>query len=235
MMKISDNRRPIYGVLTEPIRGNMKSKSAAEDKENGLKDKSIDEEELMSYIPKAHVQFLEQSGIRVVPISYLDSKEDIINMLDQVNGIYCPGDSIKAIVNKQYQQSFSTILRYMKTQNEASDYFPMFMMGKSSQVFISQVAVSNNILHDMKNWKNKNTQINLMYDHDDTFLLHQLDQDDSISHAFNMGEFFNRQHSGFRLQEIAADEMLRKVLNPIATFVDSADADFPETMVDKTN
>jgi len=192
MMKISDNRRPIYGVLTEPIRGNMKSKSAAEDRENGLKDKSIDEEELMSYIPKAHVQFLEQSGIRVVPISYLDSKEDIINMLDQVNGIYCPGDSIKAIVNKQYQQSFSTILRYMKTQNEASDYFPMFMMGKSSQVFISQVAVSNNILHDMKNWKNKNTQINLMYDHDDTFLLHQLDQDDSISHAFNMGEFFNR-------------------------------------------
>ena len=102
MMKISDNRRPIYGVLTEPIRGTMKSKSAAEDKENGLEDKSIIESELMSYIPKAHVQFLEQSGIRVVPISYLDSKEDIINMLDQVNGIYCPGDSVKAIVNKQY-------------------------------------------------------------------------------------------------------------------------------------
>jgi hypothetical protein len=78
MMEISDNRRPIYGVLTEPIRGTMKSKTADKDE----KDKSIDEDELMSYIPKAHVQFLEQSGIRVVPISYLDSGDDIINMLD---------------------------------------------------------------------------------------------------------------------------------------------------------
>lgn len=179
-------------MLTEPIRGNMKSKSAEEDEINGLKDKSIEESELMSYIPKAHVQFLEQSGIRVVPISYLDSEEKITSMLDQVNGIYCPGDSIKAIVNKQYQKSFNTILKYMKAHNQANDYFPMFMMGKSSQVFISQVAISNNVLHDMKNWKNRNTQINLMYDHDETFLLHQLDQDDSISHAFNMGEFFNR-------------------------------------------
>ena len=39
IMKISDNRRPIYGVLTEPIRGTMKSKSANEDKLNGLDDK----------------------------------------------------------------------------------------------------------------------------------------------------------------------------------------------------
>jgi Pyruvate/2-oxoacid:ferredoxin oxidoreductase gamma subunit len=60
----------------------MKSKSAKEDKMNGLEDKSIEENELMSYIPKAHVQFLEQSGVRVVPISYLDSAEDIIGMLD---------------------------------------------------------------------------------------------------------------------------------------------------------
>ena len=109
--EISDNRRPIYGVLTEPIRGTMKSKSANSDSE----DKSIEEDELLSYIPKAHVQFLEQSGIRVVPISYLDSREDIISMLGQINGICCPGDSIKAIVNKQYQKSFSTILKYMKT------------------------------------------------------------------------------------------------------------------------
>lgn len=55
MMEVSDNRRPIYGVLTEPIRGTMKSKSADVDET----DKSIEEDELMSYIPKAHVQFLE--------------------------------------------------------------------------------------------------------------------------------------------------------------------------------
>ena len=56
----------------------------------------------ISYIPKAHVQFLEQSGIRVVPISYLDSQDEIQELLDQVNGIYLPGDSSRAIVNQQY-------------------------------------------------------------------------------------------------------------------------------------
>lgn len=44
-VEISDNRRPIYGVLTEPLRGNMKSK-------NNLFDYIKDE---VSYIPKAHV------------------------------------------------------------------------------------------------------------------------------------------------------------------------------------
>jgi len=41
-----------------------------------MRSKSQDKEvktEDISYIPKAHVQFLEQSGVRVVPISYLDS------------------------------------------------------------------------------------------------------------------------------------------------------------------
>lgn len=63
VVEISDNRRPIYGVLTEPIRGNMKSKTNNEGEQS----------EEFSYIPKAHVQFLEQSGIRVVPISYTDT------------------------------------------------------------------------------------------------------------------------------------------------------------------
>jgi hypothetical protein len=65
-MKISDNRRPVYGVLTEPIRGRIRNKK--DDSQNY--DHRNDE---ISYIPKAHVQFLEQSGIVVVPISYLKS------------------------------------------------------------------------------------------------------------------------------------------------------------------
>ena len=51
-VKISDNRRPIYGVLTEPLRGNMKNTQREEHQI------SADTEE-HSYIPKAHVQFLE--------------------------------------------------------------------------------------------------------------------------------------------------------------------------------
>ncbi len=62
-VEISDNRRPTFGVLSEPLRGDIGSDYKGEK---------------MSYIPKAHVQFLEQAGVRVVPISYLDSEEDIL-------------------------------------------------------------------------------------------------------------------------------------------------------------
>jgi len=50
--KISDNRRPIYGVLTEPLRGGIK------DTKNPNKEYQSNTEDV-SYIPKAHVQFLE--------------------------------------------------------------------------------------------------------------------------------------------------------------------------------
>lgn len=124
-MDVNDNRRPIYGVLTEPIRGNMKNKYESDDKEY------LEINQELSYIPKAHVQFLEQSGIIVVPISYLDEDEDILNMLKEVNGIYICGDSHKAVANTKYQESFSTILKYVNDQNKKfKNYFPMFVMGK---------------------------------------------------------------------------------------------------------
>ena len=42
----------------------------------------IEEDEQKSYIPKAHTQFLEQAGVRVVPISYQDSEEEILSLLN---------------------------------------------------------------------------------------------------------------------------------------------------------
>ena len=62
-VQVSDNRRPIYGVLTEPLRGNMKNT-------NNEGDQISADTSDHSYIPKAHVQFLEQSGIIVIPIDF---------------------------------------------------------------------------------------------------------------------------------------------------------------------
>ena len=52
-----------------------------------------------------------------MPISFLDSDEEILSLLGEVNGIYIPGDSQKAIANKRYQQAFSTITKYVIDQN----------------------------------------------------------------------------------------------------------------------
>jgi hypothetical protein len=53
-------------------------------------------------------------------------------------------------------------------------------------------------------------------------LLHQLSEDQSNAHAFDMGQFFNRQNRGFKLKSIDYDLGLSGVLSPIATFEGSA-------------
>lgn len=78
------------------------------------------------------MQFLEQVGIRVVPISYLDSPEQILETLGQVNGVYMSGDSHKLISNRNYVQAFAFICNYAEKQYKNNeDYFPLFFMGKS--------------------------------------------------------------------------------------------------------
>lgn len=52
-------------MLTEPLRGDLVN---FEDKSDRYSGKT-------SYVPRAHVQFLEQSGIKVIPIAYTDSEE----------------------------------------------------------------------------------------------------------------------------------------------------------------
>ena len=52
-----------------------------------------------------------------MPISYLDSDEEIESMLNEVNGVYVSGDSHKAILNRKYQTAFTTILTYVKEKN----------------------------------------------------------------------------------------------------------------------
>ena len=65
-------------------------------------------------------------------------------------------------------------------------------MGKSAQVLSNLISTHKTNLHDMLNHQNKNQFLRLLHKHEDTFLLHQLQNDSSISHAFDLGEFFNR-------------------------------------------
>lgn len=94
----------------------------------------------------------------------------------------------------------------------------MFLMGKSSQVFADRIAVHKTHLHNMREYQNKNMFLRLLNKHDDTFLLHQLQNDTSVSHAFDLGEFFSKQDSGLMIRDLKEDPQLKKLLVPLATF-----------------
>jgi len=82
-----------------------------------------------------------------MPISYLDDEQEILDFLKEVNGIYICGDSHKAIANDKYQESFDTIIDFVvKSNKEAKEYFPIFMMGKSSQSLVRKLGLSHSVL-----------------------------------------------------------------------------------------
>lgn len=79
--EVDHGRRPVIGILTEPLRGD------------------IGEAQGSSYVPKAHVQFLEQSGVRVVPIDFRLSHAERDELYNKLNGVYVPGDSHESVTS----------------------------------------------------------------------------------------------------------------------------------------
>jgi len=67
-------------VLTEPLRGDLYKAEASESVNDKLGGRS--EEARPSYVPRAHVQFLEQSGVRVVPVDYRLERGDLVALFD---------------------------------------------------------------------------------------------------------------------------------------------------------
>jgi hypothetical protein len=111
----------------------------------------------------------------------------------------------------------------------------MFCMGKSSQIVTSKVAINKALLKDMKSWSNKNVELRLMKNHNDTFMLHELHENASVAHGFAMGQFFNKQSSGIKLKDFKGDNGVNQMFQIIATFKDSGLAEHNITMGDKKN
>jgi hypothetical protein len=87
-LKATANLRPVFGILGEPLRGSLTIGGEQSDKSQ--------------YVPYAHVQFLQQASIRVVPVDYTLDKEDLYDLLDELSGIYICGDSSLSLSDPDY-------------------------------------------------------------------------------------------------------------------------------------
>ena len=54
------------------------------------------------YVPAAHVKFIEQTGAKVIPVSFRLEKDSLISLLNKINGLYIPGDSLNNIGHQEY-------------------------------------------------------------------------------------------------------------------------------------
>ena len=171
---VDHTRRPVIGMLTEPLRGDMYTKSSSRFKEDELI-----ETPSSSYVPKAHVQFLEQAGVRVVPIDYRLPLEERRELLNQLNGVYLPGDSHNTITDEDYKSAFVQTLAYVENATfEEKEHFPMFLMGNSLQTLVRARQASGNNLADMTDKRFTNSRIEMLGNPADYYFLNGLQREE---------------------------------------------------------
>lgn len=87
--------QPIFGVLTQPL------PSEWNDDPNMT---------FTSFFESSHADFLQAAGARVVPIDYTLNQRSLKDALENINGLYIPGDSKESFENSQYLKTVSKAL-----------------------------------------------------------------------------------------------------------------------------
>jgi len=53
--------------------------------------------------------------VRVIPIDYNMDKDDMMDLLSQVSGVYMPGDSHMSVTDEKYKNAFVDIIYYAES------------------------------------------------------------------------------------------------------------------------
>lgn len=72
------------GILTQPMHADQPGKLHMKKTE---------------YVKQEHVKYLESAGARVVPVSFLLPKEELLSLIGHLNGLYIPGDNHAVLEN----------------------------------------------------------------------------------------------------------------------------------------
>lgn len=163
-------------------------------------------EEGMIYVPRAHVQLLEQAGIRVVPVDYRLSHEELTALFDKLNGLYVSGDSHRTITEEKYKFAFMVMLDYCEKKVSEKEHFPIFMMGNSMQTLVRSRKTGQKLLNSMEPIMYKNLMVRMVekLHPSNTYLFDRMTAHDRQA-VFNGARFLNSQNMGLRLREADVD------------------------------
>lgn len=138
--KIFVNNRPIVGILTQP--------SAWPHLYNP---------EEYSYMATSYVRFLEESGVRVVPIKYNENEEYLETIMHEINGLLIPGSSTDLVESESENSAmFKELSEFTKTGqyllklaiefNKNGTYFPVWGTSLGFELMLVSVANDSGIL-----------------------------------------------------------------------------------------
>lgn len=210
---LSKSRTLVWGVLTEPISGKLAGSDGV----------IVGYDE---YIPAATVKFIQQTGAKVIPVSYHLTKSSLFNLLDKINGLYLAGDSSVSASTHEYQATFSYIVEYMFRAAEINyDYFPVFMMGNSIQSLMLNRLSSTTIFKPMNTYLHTNLNLRLVRSPSSTFLFDELEDSADVDKFVSAGKVFTKQRVGLRVRDFERESLINRRYQVSLTFKTSGKVD----------
>eukprot|EP01106_Pelomyxa_sp_JSP_P010976 TRINITY_DN2892_c0_g1_i1.p1 TRINITY_DN2892_c0_g1~~TRINITY_DN2892_c0_g1_i1.p1 ORF type:complete len:312 (+),score=80.57 TRINITY_DN2892_c0_g1_i1:49-984(+) len=121
-----NNERPIVGVLSAPF-----------DEADATQG---------SFFRQTYVQWLEQSGTRVVPIMYDSPVGELHRLWSSINGILLTGGSLSLLPNTTYYQTAQYLYNLTIAANTAGDHFPIWGTCMGMQLLCLLASNNNSVL-----------------------------------------------------------------------------------------
>ena len=84
-------------------------------------------------------------------------------LLDQLNGVYLPGDSHNVVTDEVYKAAFVQTLAYVENATyENKEHFPIFLMGNALTTLVRARQASGNHLNDMTGLRFSNSRVDMI-------------------------------------------------------------------------
>lgn len=118
---------PVIGVMTQPYKIGDITEGEFTKFDSAMMDPA---EHTHEYIPASYKRYLEMAGAKVMPIIHNTPEDELLKLLDQINGVLFTGGSLD-LVNPEteeyhpYTKTSEIIFKYAQEHTDAGDYFPL--------------------------------------------------------------------------------------------------------------
>ena len=203
-----DTKVPIVGVLTLHISKNKHYPRHS------------------TYLYTSYGKWLEESGIRWIPILLYDSQRTIRKKLDMVNGVLLTGGSEPLGTEKRpsrYSRVLKTIVKYAEDKNDEGVNYPIFGICMGFEGLLSTLTCHKAHLKDIDN-DNKSLGIHFTDECKDSLFNTTFSMDD-LQDIKDKNLFYFHHHHGYLMDDLNEIPYVRDNIKILGTNGDSAKGD----------
>ena len=161
------------------------------------------------FIEATHVQYLEAAGARVVPIDYRVTEEELKRLLENLNGVYIPGDQRILVSNPRelelpFTKAVQRILHWAQEHNEKEDkHFPVMGVAYGCLAMLRSQMRDDKYLQDIT--PSGDLQINLAHKPQHTYIFDEFETE-KLENILDNISFLSSLSLGISLNDFVKQE-----------------------------